>query len=377
MTNSKNIICPDDKDIYTTLQSSNINNSVLEELFLNHFTLTSSKGNKEKRALKFSRSILSYQDYQTIKSIFDKEKRRKETTKGILLGTNLNLSEVRDFLEQEKAELIDLNHTSDLKIIPLGNKISIKIDYIVYDFSKNLFSGQDHLSTEIILNFDDSQVFIESTNDKYIDRWQRKIIQVIETNTESTAYQEIEISLFGIQDQEKKLKFYCDLIENISGFTYDTVVDIYVSRKKENRTDDNLDDEQDDDPSEDINRYIKKASFKGSKLLNSDTVLQLLAKHYHIYRIIWQAVHSTNSNEVYQFEVRFNNPEDCTDFAYSVHGKFIDGATKITSVPFEDTKKITSKIFQKARELMDELNKDLGDTNAIPTQTSQTLTNSE
>ncbi|WP_171457163.1 hypothetical protein [Acinetobacter baumannii] len=49
MSNSKNIICPDDKDIYTTLQSSNINNSIMEELFLNHFTLTSNQGNKEKR----------------------------------------------------------------------------------------------------------------------------------------------------------------------------------------------------------------------------------------------------------------------------------------------------------------------------------------
>ncbi|AZB98878.1 hypothetical protein DKE45_012150 [Acinetobacter pittii] len=50
MSNSKNIICPDDKDIYTTLQSSNINNSIMEELFLNHFTLTSNLGNKEKKS---------------------------------------------------------------------------------------------------------------------------------------------------------------------------------------------------------------------------------------------------------------------------------------------------------------------------------------
>ncbi|WEI16347.1 hypothetical protein PX668_06150 [Acinetobacter soli] len=142
MTNSKNIICPDDKDIYTTLQSSNINNTVLEELFLNHYTLTSNRGDREKRALKFSRSTLSYNDYVTIKGIFDKERKRKETTKGILLGTNLNLSAVRDVLEQEKPALKELNHTSDLKIIPVGKKISIKVDYIVYDFSKTYLMGK-------------------------------------------------------------------------------------------------------------------------------------------------------------------------------------------------------------------------------------------
>ncbi|WP_171457171.1 hypothetical protein [Acinetobacter baumannii] len=49
----------------------------------------------------------------TIKSAFDKEKRRKETTKGILLGTNLGLSEVRDLLDQEQNALKDLNHTSN------------------------------------------------------------------------------------------------------------------------------------------------------------------------------------------------------------------------------------------------------------------------
>ena len=358
MTNSKNIICPDDKDIYTTLQSSNINNSVLEELFLNHFTLTSNRGEREKRALRFSRSTLSYNDYITIKSIFDKERKRKETTKGILLGTNLTLSDIRDFLEQEKPALKELNHTSDLKIVPLGKKISIKVDYVVYDFSKNLFNGQDYLSTEIILNFDKkSQVFIESTNDKIIDRWQRKIIEVIQKNTDKDAYEEIEISLFGIQDQEKKLKFYSDLIETISGFEYETVVDVYVSRKKDE--DNSSSEDQDETPSEDINRYIKKASFKGSKLLDSETVLQLLAKHYHIYRIVWQSADTSKINEMYQFEVRFNNPEDCTDFAYSVHGKFVDGVAKISTVPFEETKAITSNIFQKARQLMDELNQEL------------------
>lgn len=373
MTKSKNIICPDDKDIYTTLQSSNINNAVLEELFLNHYTLTSNRGDREKRALRFSRSTLSYNDYTTIKGIFDKEKRRKETTKGILLGTDLNLSSIRDFLEQEKPALKELNHTSDFKIIPIGKKISVKIDYVVYDFSKNLFNGQDHLSTEIILSFDNnSQVFIESTNDKTVDRWQRKIVEIIQKNSDKDAYEEIEISLFGIHNQEKKLKFYSDLIENISGFSYETVVDVYVSRKKE---DDNSEDDHDDTPAEDINRYIKKASFKGSKLLDSQTVLELLSKHYHIYRIVWQSTDTTKTNEIYQFEVRFNNPEDCTDFAYSIHGKFVDGISKITNISFEETKAITSRIFQKARNLMDELNKELNMENDVGDTTSSSKIN--
>ncbi|MEK5771186.1 hypothetical protein VXE29_11205 [Acinetobacter variabilis] len=356
MINSKNIICPDDKDIYTTLQSNNINNSVLEDLFLNHYTLTSNRGNRENRALYFSRSPLSHDDYLTIKNTFDKEKRRKETTKGILLGTNLSFADIRDHLEAEKNILIDLNHTSDLKIIPVGNKIVIKVDYIVYDFSKNLFNGQDHLSTEIILNFDrNSQVFIESTNDKNVDKWQRKIIDIIQKNTEKDSYKEIEISLFGIHDQEKKLKFFSDLIENIPGFTYQTVVDIFVSRKKEDNSPAD-ETEEEEDTTEDVNRYIKKASFKGSKLLDSETVLKLLEKHYHIYRIIWQASDNTKPNEIYQFEVKFNNPEDCTDFAYSIHGKFVDRKSKISVVPFDETKPITSLIFQQARGLMDQIN---------------------
>lgn len=369
MVNSKNIICPDDKDIYTTLQSSNINNNVLEELFLNHHTLTSHKGNREKRALYFSRSPLSFEDYMTIKKIFDKEKRRKETTKGILLGTNLSFTEIRDFLEQEKDSLIDLNHTSDLKIIPVGNKIIAKIDYVLYDFSKNLFNGQDHLSTEIILNFDaNSKVFIESTNDKTIDRWQRKIIEIIHKNTDTAEYEEVEITLFGIQNQEKKLKFFSDLIENIPGFSYETVIDIFVSRKQE---DTSLSDNEEDDSIEDVNRYIKKASFKGSKLLDSETVLQLLVKHYHIYRIIWQANDISKPNETYQFEVRFNNPENCTDFAYSIHGKFVDGNSKISIVPFEETKPVTSLIFEQARFLMDEINKELIKNDEISNEDSQ------
>lgn len=352
-----NLICPDDKDVYTTLQNLAIPNNSIEMLFLNHLTLTK-RSDREYQAKKFSTSVLSYYDYLFLKEIFQRKRKRKETTKGILLKTDLTKTKIKDALEVEVQKLKDINNTVDIKIIPTSNKVSIKIDYIVFDFSKNLFNGQENLSTEIIINQkEDNAFFIESTNDKIIDRWQRGIIKVIQEKSDQSSFKEIEISLFGIRDQEKKLKFYSDLMENIPGFIYETVVDVFVSRKKEEKTD--PEEENEDQTTEDVNRYIKKASFKGSKLLDSQTILELLREHYHIYKIVWQSKHSERTNEFYQFEVKFNIPEDCTDFAYSVHGKFVDGITKISTITPEETKEITNKIFQKAKELMETINQEL------------------
>lgn len=363
---NKNLICPDDKDIYNTLQSHDITNKSLENLFLNHYTLVNTKGSREFQARNFSKNILSFNDYSYIKSIFDKDKKKRDTTRGILLKSNLSKDETREHFKSHIDGLLGINNTLDVRIVPTGSKISVSIDYVVFDFSKNIFNGQDYLSTEIILDFENKgQIFIESVNDKNVDKWQRKLIKVIHDESEKSCFEEIEISLFGITDQEKKLQFYIDLIEGIKNFTLDTVVDVFLSRKKdaepnnEDTPNNDTDKDIDEDSLIDVNKYIKKASFKGTELLNSATILNFLTDSYHIYKIIWRSVSDIKPNEVYEFEVKFNNPEECEEFAYSVHGKYVDNSPKITTISYEEAKPITSSIFQKAREIIEIINSKL------------------
>jgi len=354
-TNRKAVIYPDDKDVYTTIQNPVLPNNSVEMLFLNHLTLTK-RSEREFQAHRFSSYILSYEDYLFLKEIFSKKRKRKDTTKGILLETDLTLPKLNTLLMQDKKNFSDINNTSEMRVVKTGNKISLKIDYTIFDFSKNFFNGQENLSTEIIIFQESSGTyFIESTNDKHIDKWQRKIVKLVEENSAKGKFKETEISLFGIKDQEKRLSFYDSLMRGLPDFDYETVVDVYLSRQKSK--DEKSEDKDDGElPVEDVNRYIKKASFKGSRLLDSQTILKMLEEHYHIYKIIWQSRSLVNSKDLYQFEVRFNVPEDCTDFAYSVHGKYENGSSKISVLTFEETKKLTKNIFQKAKSLMEELN---------------------
>lgn len=365
---NKNLICPDDKDIYNTLQSYDITNKSLENLFLNHYTLVNTKGSREFQARNFSKNILSFDDYSYIKNIFSKDKKKRDTTRGILLKSNLSKNKTREYLLGNIDEILGINNTLDVKIVPTGSKISVSIDYVVFDFSKNIFNGQDFLSTEIILDFENKgQIFIESVNDKIVDKWQRKLIKVIQDKSDKKVFEEIEITLFGITDQEKKLQFYIDLIDGIKNFTLDTVVDVFLSRKKDaepnnkdiTNNENDEDEDEDEDSFIDVNKYIKKASFKGTELLNSATILNFLTDSYHIYKIIWRSVSDIKPNEVYEFEVKFNNPEECEEFAYSIHGKYVDGSPKITTITYEEAKPITSSIFQKAREIIEIINRKL------------------
>lgn len=358
--NRKVSIYPDDKDVYATIQNPVLPSNSVEMLFLKHLTLTK-RSDREFQAHKFSSYILSYEDYLFLKEIFNKKRKKKETTKGILIETDLTLEKINTLLSSDRKNFSSINNTSEFKVIKLGNKISLKFDYTVFDFSKNFFNGQENLSTEIILSQEKKGTyFIESTNDKLIDKWQRKIVQLLEEKSSKDKFKETEISLFGIKDQEKRLKFYDSLMRGLPDFEYQTVLDVYVSRQK-NRDEYELEEELEEEelPVEDVNRYIKKASFKGSKLLDSDTILTMLAEHYHIYKIIWQSKNLKNPEEIYQFEVRFNIPEDCTDFAYSVHGKYENGSTKLSLLSPEATKKITKEIFKKAQSLIEELNKEI------------------
>lgn len=355
--NRKAVIYPDDKDVYTTIQNPVLPNNSIEMLFLNHLTLTK-RSEREFQAHRFSSYILSYEDYLFLKEIFSKKRKRKETTKGILLETDLKIEKLKDLLVEDKKSFISINNTSEFRVVRAGKKISLKIDYTIFDFSKNFFNGQENLSTEIIISQEASGTyFIESTNDKYIDKWQRKIVKLVEEKSAKGKFKETEISLLGIRDQEKRLRFYDSLMRGLTDFDYETVVDVYVSRQK--NKDETEEDDEGELPVEDVNRYIKKASFKGSRLLDSETILKMLEEHYHIYKIIWQSRSLLNSKDLYQFEVRFNVPEDCTDFAYSVHGKYEDGSNKISLLTFEETKKLTKMIFHKAKSLMEELNNEI------------------
>jgi hypothetical protein len=358
--NRKVSIYPDDKDVYATIQNPVLPSNSVEMLFLKHLTLTK-RSDREFQAHKFSSYILSYEDYLFLKEIFNKKRKKKETTKGILIETDLTLEKINTLFLSDKKNFSSINNTSEFKVIKLWKKISLKFDYTVFDFSKNFFNGQENLSTEIIISQEKKGTyFIESTNDKLIDKWQRKIVQLLEENSTKGKFKETEISLFGIKDQEKRLKFYDSLMRNLPDFEYQTVLDVYVSRQK-NTDEYELEGEleEGDLHVEDVNRYIKKASFKGSKLLDSDTILKMLAEHYHIYKIIWQSKNLKNSEEIYQFEVRFNIPEDCSDFAYSVHGKYENGSTKLSLLSSEETKKITKVIFKEAQSLIEELNKEI------------------
>lgn len=376
--NRKVSIYPDDKDIYATIQNPVLPSNSVEMLFLKHLTLTK-RSDREFQANKFSSYILSYEDYLFLKEIFNKKRKKKETTKGILIETDLTLDKIETLFSSDKKSFSAINNTSEFKVIKLGKKISLKFDYTVFDFSKNFFNGQENLSTEIIISQEKKGTyFIESTNDKLIDKWQRKIVQLLEEKSAKNKFKETEISLFGIKDQEKRLNFYDSLMRNLPDFEYKTVLDVYVSRQK-NTDEYELEEELEDGdlPGEDVNRYIKKASFKGSKLLDSDTILKMLAEHYHIYKIIWQSKNLTNPEAIYQFEVRFNIPEDCSDFAYSVHGKYENGSAKLSLLSSEETKKITKVIFKEAQSLIENLNKEIQSTECDENSNTPIAVNSD
>lgn len=119
--NRKVSIYPDDKDVYATIQNPVLPSNSVEMLFLKHLTLTK-RSDREFQAHKFSSYILSYEDYLFLKEIFNKKRKKKETTKGILIETDLTLEKINTLLLSDKKNFISINNTSEFKVIKLGKK---------------------------------------------------------------------------------------------------------------------------------------------------------------------------------------------------------------------------------------------------------------
>lgn len=340
-------INPNDIDLFGTLNRNRaLTNDEVAYLFAKRGIIYGKGTSRELLAREFSSFFHSSYDYHLIESSLLNDNKRNSAVSGLLLDNldNLTKRQVLSKLDSLEGQFnTDLMKQEEIDIDKVVYKRNgqqsrqININYSVYDFTKNAFNRRERKEASILIRP------IEGSNSLYFEFPNSKELEhLVDTQVLTSIIKQFakpsktKIELLGITDNLLRKKFFDDLIRDIDGFEYDTVVDIYVTKENSSNIDNSS--------LMTSVASIRKASFSGHGLMDVPELDTLLGKGFHIYRVIWQAISKENNDEIFVFEAKFTNPDECSGFSYFLKGRKLAN-NKIEQCSVTETMKMNREIY--------------------------------
>lgn len=340
-------INPNDIDLFGTLNRNRaLTNDEVSYLFAKRGIIYGKNTSRELLAREFSSFFHSSYDYHLIEAALATENKRSSAVSGLLLNNldGLTTRKILNKLDSIEDQLVnDLKNQEEIdidKIVYKRNGIvsrQININYSVYDFTKNAFNRRERKEAAILIRpiEDSNTLYLEYPNSKELDNLvESQVISHIVKQFLQPSKTKIE--LLGVTDNLLRKQFFDNLIRDIEGFNYDTVLDVYVT--KENASSNETSTIMTSVAS------IRKASFSGHGLMDVPELDTLLSKGFHIYRVIWQASSKENDEDIFVFEAKFTQPDECSGFSYFLKGRKLPNH-KIEQCSHTETMKMNREIY--------------------------------
>lgn len=309
---SGSIYYASDKALFDALNQHKVTHSDLQDLFFSRGIIVSKDTERKQLAESFSRLTHDYYDHQKLASILGSISRRERNTI-TTVDTELDFSDIEEAAQQIKNDLGNFGDQVD--VYRKGDQIEIKINYKETNYNKSEFRQVVQKDASIIFEKNDTTWSIRSPQNDHIREVKSQILDRIEVNR-AIKLDINEIDLSHILSNDKRTKFFTDLIKSIKGYSVTDVTDVFVFHPKLEVSSDS--EEDTDRLSNDI--HISKASLKGEGVLQSEEIKSLYDKGFYICKIVWRAGDNAPDSDSYEFEVQFADAENCKQFTYLYKG---------------------------------------------------------
>ncbi|HEO1800163.1 TPA: hypothetical protein VAM19_001237 [Acinetobacter baumannii] len=355
---------PNDNEVYAALTNHKVSKIELAKLFLKRGILISPRDEKDKSARYFSSFFLSYFDLQDIQDCVSSATNRREMlrTEAFQSDSKINIADVVDTLNtfkesKESAGESDGKLTIDaVKITQSGDDILVNFSHSTINWGNSEFTRRINKRTAFrIRKINDKTLYLDTATNEEAKQWSAEIAELLEKNNDLE--KDDDVNLLGITNQKSKRTFFDRLTKEIEGYKLSDVIKVDVIKANED------DDEED---GEKPGYKIKSAKFHGEGLMQSRELDELLAQDFHLYRISWECVKQEGlDKDLYQFEARFTDAENCCGFEYIVKGfKKHTGsgyASKPTNLTTTEEIDINTKIYQAAKKILETLDTSVSD----------------
>lgn len=348
---------PNDHEVYAALTNHKVSKIELAKLFLKRGIIISPRDEKDKSARYFSSFFLSYFDQQDIHDCVSSASNRREMlrTSAFQSASKINFTEVVETLNtfkesKESATEGEGKLTVDsVKVTQQGDDILINFSYSSFNWGNSEFTRRVNKRTAFRLRkIDDKTLYLDTGTNEEAKQWSAELSELLETS--NTLVRDEEINLLGITNQNSRRTFFDRLTKEIEGYKLSDVIKVDVIKPTE-----------DGDPQAEKPGYkIKSAKFHGEGLMQSKELDELIAQGFHLYRISWECTQAGALDlDLYQFEARFTDAENCSGFEYIVKGfkkHTVNGyASKPTGLSSSEETSINTKLFQAANKILGNL----------------------
>jgi len=294
-----------DKAIFDALQQYKVTRDDLKDLFFSRGIIISSKTDKEDLASNFSKYIHGYEDYLFLSTILGVVTHKERMRSFDIITKDVSLDEIEAFLNEIESDLI--NSSGDIVDVSMvGKKLVMKVEYSEPDFTKSEFRQVIDKDAEIVVEKIKDGFSISGPHNKKMEAITNSLTNKIQTEDANAEIKEIEME--GVANKLLVSRFFEELTKTMKGYDLVNVTDVYVyNPKKDTGT----------------GSHIKKVSLSGTSVTMSKELAALYSQGFYVWKITWIVKDARNSeSDLYEFEALFSEPEECTDFAFSVKGYY-------------------------------------------------------
>lgn len=309
-----------DKSMFDALNQKTVTNGDLRELFLSRGILVSKETTRVELAKHFVRLNHDYYDYQKLATLFGGRISRDRMS-SVRIVQVVAFETFESAAHELKANLEAEGATVKVTSKSDGSRIDIEVHYQAIHFNKSEFRQVVNRSSLISIENSVDGLSIHSPFTDESNGWVAALAHnagVI--GNVAITLEEIRLPLaFSL---EHKSEFFRRLIKSIEGFTFSDVSDVYVWKPEKSKSKALDEDELADQELGNTEIHIKKASLKGTGVLQSEELKLLSKEGFFISRIVWTSKLPTNDSDIYELEAQFSNPDECSGFSFLPRGLY-------------------------------------------------------
>lgn len=341
-----------DKNVFDALNQHKVDAPTVVRLFQRRNIVVSKKTAREDLAKYFSRLTHDYYDHKDIAARLGVVSRRERITSMDVSGVG-DTDELQGAVEQLKAEIE--NSGDIVQITRDGNNLTIRVQYTEVDYKKSEFSQVQVRDGTVEFVKTAEGFIVRNTQNDYLNSVRETLLAKLEKGAQGPVTK-ITVSLFDVPTATLRSKFFHELATTMPGFVRRDVTDVYVFKAKPEP--ENSEDQ--DESSADPDTHVERVFLRGSGVSRSELLNELLDEEdYYITKMGWTAIETMGVGNVYDIEVAFANPKDCTGFSFILSGVFPVEEGKTTTrrrPPLKHEIDAVSRVIEgKARDLVVQL----------------------
>lgn len=339
-----------DKNVFDALNQHRVDSQTVAKLFQRRNILVSKKTLREELAQYFSRLTHDYYDHRDIAARLGVSSRRERVTSVDVEGLD-DAEMVRAVAEQLKTELEAAGDT--VHIDRVGESLTVRVQYSEIDYKRGEFNQVQVRDGLVEFERTKTGYTVRNTQNEYINDVRETLLAKIDTRV-PTPTLKVSVSLFDIPSPKLRSRFFYQLAATLPDYVRRDVTDVYVFKAKPEAA------ESIGSTGDEPETHVERVFLRGSGVSRSTVLNELLDEDdYYIVKLGWTATEKLGAGNVYDIEVSFTDPHECTGFSYLVTGVYPLEQGKVSSrrrSPSRTEANAVSRVIEsRARELILEL----------------------